>query len=193
MTALSVVRTSIIPVVASLPSNPYNGQEIYYEADATNGVYWHLIYRALKADGTSDGSSYKWHCVGGSPLYVEVQPVNVETTTSTTYTTLTTAGPSITAPLAGDYDVTIGCASENSNSNTSANMSYQVGAATAVDDDCVLHSNGTNGWAFAAMARPRRKTALSAATALSARYKAPNAGVASFKARWMSVLPVRVG
>ncbi len=44
------------------PLNPVDGQEVYYIADATNGVVWRFRYRA------ASGSSYKWEFVGGSPL-----------------------------------------------------------------------------------------------------------------------------
>lgn len=53
-------RIAAIPtLVSSLPVSPADGQEIYYQADATNGVIWHLRYRAASA------SSFKWECVGG--------------------------------------------------------------------------------------------------------------------------------
>jgi hypothetical protein len=49
-------------LLSSLPSSPYDGQEIYYSADPTNGVIWHLRYRSASAP------PYKWELVGGPPL-----------------------------------------------------------------------------------------------------------------------------
>src|SRR4030095_11342304 len=51
-----------IPLVSALPGSPFDGQEIYYLADATNSVIWHLRYRA----GSS--SAYKWEFIGGMYL-----------------------------------------------------------------------------------------------------------------------------
>src|SRR4029077_16892946 len=53
--------------VATLPTNPYDGQECYFVADATNGILWHFRYNS------SSVSPYKWECVGCSPLHDEVQ------------------------------------------------------------------------------------------------------------------------
>src|SRR4051812_17764974 len=93
-------RIAAIPtLVSSLPVGPVDAQEIYYLADAANGVVWHLRYRAASA------STYKWEFVGGAQLIDEI--ATEESGTSGTYGALTTPGPSITVPLAGDYDVTI--------------------------------------------------------------------------------------
>jgi hypothetical protein len=51
----------IIPYVTTLPSAPYDGQEVYYGADASNGIIWHLRYNAA-------GGTYKWEFIGGSSL-----------------------------------------------------------------------------------------------------------------------------
>ena len=79
----------------SLPGTPMDGQLYDYVADSTDGVVWRFRYRAASA------STYKWEFVGGSPL-TEIVASN-ESTSSTSYTDLATAGPSITVPLAGDY------------------------------------------------------------------------------------------
>ena len=50
------------PLVTALPGTPTDGQEVYYLADATNGVVWHLRYRAASP------SSFKWECIGPTPL-----------------------------------------------------------------------------------------------------------------------------
>lgn len=81
------------PLVSTLPSSPYDGQEVYYLADATNGAVWHLRYR-MGATG-----SYKWDFVGGSPLIGY---------SNTVYSGLAAAGaavanPVLTVPRAGDY------------------------------------------------------------------------------------------
>lgn len=179
------IYLSSAPVVTSLPSTPVDGQECNYLADAANGVMWHLVYRAAEA------GSYKWYLTGGAPLFSEATTPNVdENTTNLGYTTLATPGPALTLPLAGDYDVMHVYDGYNSGTSTNA-MSYQVGAAAAVDAD-----GGQADFAaankLANVVTRRRKTGMAAGTLLSARYKVYG-GTGNFRNRRMEVLPVRVG
>ena len=96
--------------VTSLPSTPYDGQIIYYQADAANGVIWQLRYNA------SSSSAYKWEFISGASLY-NIVGSNVygswESYNSLTYGNLATVGPSITVPLAGDYMCDFSVISQN--------------------------------------------------------------------------------
>lgn len=83
--------------VTTLPSSPVDGQEIYYQADGTNGVIWHLRYRAASA------STYKWELVGGPPLMSQVLGDNFAGTITANAWVAIGTDPSITAPLAGEY------------------------------------------------------------------------------------------
>lgn len=170
-----------------MPASPADGQRIFYVADATNGVIWHLRYRSGSA------STYKWEFLGGPPLYAEVQ--TGEATTSTTYADLATLGPGVTVPLAGDYNVEIGCQASISTLTAAAIMSYAIGGTAASDDDQIRvrspDATGSNNLG-ATVARTRRKTALAASTLLRAKYKA-SSGTGTFTYRWMRVVPVRVG
>ena len=89
-----------IPLVSTLPSSPVDGQEVYYLADATNGVMWHLRYRA------SSPSIHKWEFVGGSHLYTEV--ITKQAVSAQAWTDPATPGPLLNLPLAGDYVVNWG-------------------------------------------------------------------------------------
>jgi len=89
--ALSIVTN--IPLVTSLPASPIDGQEVYYLADATNGVVWHLRYRAASA------SAYKWECIAGPPLYA------VYATAENFPSSWSSGNPAITVPRAGEYDI----------------------------------------------------------------------------------------
>lgn len=171
--------------VTSLPANPYDGQEVYYGADPTNGVIWHLRYRSAAS------GSYKWEYIGGPPMTAEV--LTLESTTSTTFTTLSTAGPTITTPLAGDYVVTIGATANNNSSNAGALMSYAIGGTSASTDDAIETYNNSAASDTGCYFRTRRKTGLAASTALAARYAANVGGNASFWRRSMSITPIRVG
>jgi len=153
--------------------------EVYLEVDATNGVVWHLAYE-------SSETTYKWRWIGGPPLWSEV--TTFESTTSTTYTSLATAGPSVTLPRSGDYDVQHG--SHNPEvTGVSPFHSYDIGGTPAVDADALGDANlGNRGGVFM---RRRRKTGLGA-VALVSKYKLGAAGTRGWSQRWMAVTPVRI-
>lgn len=83
-------------LVGALPLAPADGQEVYFQSAemAGSGVVWHLRFRAA-APGP-----YKWEFVGGAGLYATA---GMTATSATTYLT-SAASPSITVPLAGEYD-----------------------------------------------------------------------------------------
>jgi hypothetical protein len=168
-----IVPLASAPLVTSIPSAPIDGQEIRYLADATNGVIWNLRY-----DGQG---TYPWKFIGGAPLYAEIgMGAADETTTSGTYVALTTAGPSITIPLPGDYDIEVGHRSAGA-----SYMSYDIGATGAADADGA-YASANNVHVY----KRRRKTALTAVT-LTAKYKSTS-GTAGFRDRTMTAFPVRV-
>jgi hypothetical protein len=176
-----------IPILTALPTAAYTGYEIIYDT-GTAGVRWHLVYDA------SDGATYPWLYIGGPPLTAEAQSGGTFESTATTanYAALATAGPSITLPRAGDYDVAIGCRAYNDTNGDSGAMSYDIGGTAASDNDAILFSEtaGTN-TSPANYYRMRRKTGLTAVT-LTSKYKAIVGGNATFTARSISATPVRV-
>jgi len=154
-------------------------------------VTWTFKYNAGSA------SAYKWEYVGGPPLFAEVQPTvaGIETTASLTYVALASAGPSLTVPYAGDYDVEIGASMWNNTNAAAARMSYDIGGTGASDNDSITVGEGTAAGADSVsgnVSRSRRKTALAASTALVSKYEAVVGGTASFRQRLMKVTPVRV-
>lgn len=170
------------PVVTALPTTGpgvgsalVDGQECYYVADSTAGVVWHLKY---------DATSTKWRFVGGAPLFKTVD--TSESTASSTYAALATAGPAIAIPFAGDYIVEIGHGGVNAGSQTI--MSYDVGATAAVDADFVISPGG--GGNITHVSRSRTKT-LAAGITLTSKYRVTS-GTGSFRERWMKVTPVKV-
>lgn len=171
-------------LVTALPGSPSDGDEIIFTDSLTAPTYrWHLQYES--------GDS-KWHFVGGAPLFAEV--ATQESTNSTTYAALATAGPAITLPLAGDYEVEVGCFTVQDGSLASAVdvfMSYDIGATGAVDADAAKtrHDSSQTG---DTISRPRRKTGLTAVT-LTAKYKIGASDTVNFANRWMRVTPVKLG
>ena len=174
----------------SLPLTAPDGQDYYYTADSTNGVIWHFRYRAAAS------GSYKWEFVGGAAL-VDTATAS-STRTNTAYGALADAdGPSITLPLAGDYDVSFGAQELSSNTNgqpvymsvgtstpsddASAVMVYNYNATSANRDDLTI-----------SVARTVRLTGLAAAAAVAAYYRAGTGAQVTAKQRWLNVTPVRV-
>lgn len=171
------------PVVTSLPASPVDGQECYLLVDAAKGVTWHLVYRAAET------SALKWYFVGGSPLYSEV--ATEEQTASGTYVALTTAGPSLTVPLAGDYIQELGMDSYNGGTAGTNFFAAQVNAVAINDvtDPVQQDFSATN---RRTPAFYRRKVTYAANDALVGKYKATG-GTGVFRRRSLALLPVRVG
>lgn len=180
-------------LVTALPGSPVDKQEVYYQsvAMAAAGVAWHLRYRS----GAS--GSYKWEYVGGAPWINEVS--TQEATSSASFVDLATSGPTITAPLAGEYLIRT-AAFIGGFSPESGYMSFAIGASAANDARAIGWSlwainsvTPTAGSASASVAREQMATVASAASAITAKYKNPGGGGVSFASRSLSIIPVRVG
>lgn len=174
-----------VDLVTSLPATAHDGQEIVFTDSLTAGTYqWTLRY-------VSDRSSNKWVFVGGTPMYAEV--TTSETTSSTAYTALSTAGPSVTLPLAGDYFIDQGFDhSSHATADATVHMSYDIGASAASDTDSTQCKppNGSTGLQ-SSVHRRRKKTGLTA-VALTSKYRT-TAGTAGFEKRWIQATPIAVG
>jgi hypothetical protein len=171
-------------IVTSLPSNPADGQEVYYLADATNGMVWHLRYRAASA------SAYKWEFVGGPPLVHEIP--NDDPTGSTTYVDLANVGPQIVLPLAGDYMASFGSLAYLNTGPGDINMSLKQGAAATSDAWATQCSFETARIGLQTHFKTVKVTGNAAGTALKCQYKVTNA-TGAWRNRWLTVTPVRVG
>lgn len=169
--------------VTTLPSAPVNGQEVYYAADATNGVIWHLRYR-----GTSS-SSYKWEYVGGSRLTATVE--GASTRASTAFGDLAdSANPSITLPLAGDYEVSFGAFVRGAASQA-ALVQANTGAP-ANDDLSTLSYSDNSTSAGSGISRTLILTGRSASATLKLYFRS-GGGTMNVERRWIATRPVRVG
>jgi hypothetical protein len=182
-----------IAVTAALPGSPANGDKILFVDSTTAPTYaWLLQYISAKA-------SNKWQFMGGSPASSEV--ATSESTTSATYAALTTAGPSFTLPVAGDYEVSIGAyfvPTAADDIDQTARMSYDIGGTGAVDADSIANivnvpstANADSSQSGGSYARSKQKAALTA-VALTAKYKT-SSGTCSFSNRWMTVTPIALG
>lgn len=184
---------AVFPVAygTSLPASPSDGQEYVLVDSITAPTYqWRFRYNSGSA------SAYKWEFVGGADLYAEVTAT--DNIASATYVAIGTAGPSITVPRAGDYDVEIGAHFAVGKAASLARMSYDIGATGAVDLDSIAATSATVAggqlYDYAAASRLRRKTGLAASTALVSKYLSGDTTAAVYYARyrWMRVRPIRV-
>lgn len=177
-----------VVVVTALPASPVDGQEIILvDSLAAPTFSWHLKFIAAKA-------SNKWVFVGGASSYAEVTAG--EATASGTYVALGQPGPTLTLPVAGDYEVEIGfeVTAKGGAGTHFARMSYDIGATAAVDADSVIsQTNATSNQGAANVMRARRKAGLGA-VALTSKYRTSDttAGM-TFGNRWMRVTPVAIG
>jgi hypothetical protein len=178
--------------VTSLPTvNLYDGQTVDFVADGTNGVIWRLRYNA-------SGGTYKWEFDGGGPLTAEVS--TAETTNTGAYGDLTTVGPSIVVPLAGDYEVTYGAKIAASQTTTAQGGAvapkFGTAAVDGVNDDAEAVAAGvgtpSGGWRSQAL-RTIRRNIPAASSTVKLQYTLTFGGTVTFSRRNLSIKPIRVG
>lgn len=186
------VVTSQPRFVSTLPTDPYDGMEIYYNANTLSSGY-HFRYCYTLPDGTLNPATYKWVYLGGSPLFNEV--VTGSTRSTNTYGDLaSTTGPTITVPLAGDWLIEVRAGVNTGNATmVGAAMSYDIGsgAGNASDNDAVWAQVMAPGF-NTSVARVRVKT-LTAGVVLTAKYRSANSVSITWGDRAMLATPIRVG
>lgn len=175
--------------VSALPANPRDGAEVYFQSTemAALGVLWHLRYRS----GAS--GSYKWEVISGNGMY-DFTPAG-EFTASTTYTALTTAGPIVKVPLAGDYLIDVQATMRSPSTAATSFMSYDIGGTGANDADALTlrQPDASNYNVRAQTIFTKPKTFATAGVNLTAKYRVDGGSAALFWQRWIRITPVRVG
>jgi hypothetical protein len=173
-----------MPLMTALPGSPRDGQVIRYLADATNGIEWMLAYRSASA------SAYKWEFIGGAALFAQVQ--TAESSAATSYADLTTVGPTVTPPLAGDYVLAYEAAAYSSGIDRALYLNVAVGAAAPLGADYQVISTENIASRTTYIRRELLKLGLAAATAVKLQYQT-NADTATFFNRAIKLTPRRVG
>jgi hypothetical protein len=174
-------------LTTSLPGTPADGEEIHYTDSLTAPTYiWHLRY-------ISAASTYKWYCVGaGREAVTEV--ATAEATTSSSYAALSTAGPTFTTPLAGDWIVTVEFRFRGAAGASRIYMSFDIGGTGAVDANAAQSSSSLSSTKDErAPAFKSLITGVSASTALTSKYKSVDSTSMTWSERRISVRPFRVG
>jgi hypothetical protein len=164
------------------PASPNDGDRWIFPADSTNGVMWEFRFRA--AAGT-----YPWEFVGGAPLSQQIA-TSESTATQNTWLDLTTDGPKITVPRAGDYHAQFA----SQCSHNAANSIIVTGPAIGTNPSAFYaHSigNPTAGPAPSVSGRDQFLGVASGAV-IRLRYYNATAGTANWSYRQIAVTPVRV-
>jgi hypothetical protein len=174
-------------IVSSLPASPADGQEAYYLADATNGIVWHLRYR------TAAAGAYKWEVVGGPPLVSQTVIGAQVNTTSGTPVALT-GGPSLTVPLAGDYDIDMSAGMFSTGAGVTMYAQLFVAGAVSTQVGALTVSNpAANPPAqFITVGIVGRQAAVAAGAVLEFRYLVSSVS-GNYKDRCLRARPIRVG
>ncbi len=171
-------------LVTSLPTSPSTGDTCVYTDSLTAPTYfWYLMYNA------SQSAANKWQVIGATQLRLEITTSQTTATTGS-YVDLATTGPSFTAPLAGDYLVTVSY-TWSQLAAVASFMSISVAGGAASDNDAsqvnLGASSGTSG------PRTSLKTGLAATNTIVAKYKTNTASAPNLANRTMIIQPVRVG
>lgn len=172
---------ALVTAAAFAALTPVDRMEVYLIADAALGIAWHLRYNSGSI------SAYKWEFLGGAYLFNDV--VTNETTASATYVDLTTVGPTLTVPRAGEYEIEFGAQCSNATASMAQIMAAKIGAAAANDlESQQVVNSGIN--LGISTGRVMRRTC-AASDVIKAQYKT-GGGVGSWTRRWLRVRPFRI-
>lgn len=179
------------PAGTALPASPVDGQEYYYVVDATNGVVWHLKYRAASA------SAHKWEFVGGTPLTGEVnttQGIGTATGSPTTFADFPTIPQTtVPIPLAGDYAIAFGChASLAASEFASVSPVWSVGYTSTQATDLAYMATGA-ATAETEFVRTLPSRSIGTGAVLKLQYGLQGGVPRNFTHPWLSARPIRVG
>lgn len=171
-------------VVQTMPTlNLYLGQIVHFQSAAmlTAGVGpW--ICRWVPS---------RWKIMAADPLLSEAVTGGAISTTGAFADLAAGAGaaPSVVIPWLGDYWVEHGCESYSDNPGVNLSQSFSVGATAPLDYDAALRTSAVGGVAPSGQMRGVRKNAVTAAAAITLKWKI-QADVGHFEKRWLKVTPL---
>lgn len=177
----------VIARATTLPGSPTDGLMAILVDDLTTPTY-EFLFRYNAAGGT-----YKWECIGqGIPLASDVP--DSDTCSSGTYVDLAHAGPTVTLPLAGEWQLSYGTNIKLvPGSGFRANMSPKIGAAATSDGDAVWYAGPAGGGSAeeVSVSRTTNQTITAAATVILLQYKRAAVDPV-FDGRWLRAIPRKV-
>lgn len=132
------------PVVAALPTYPFEGQEVQLEVDKA-GLYggpylWHCRYSGLNADGTPRAGN-PWHVLDGHPLVVSQVSPAIAISAGAGFT-FPAGGAAITIPFAGDYMGSFGGQGGSTGAGTYCYLQMYTAAGVALGASAYFYGNG---------------------------------------------------
>lgn len=116
-----------------------------------------------------------------------------QTTTSTTYTDLATAGPDVTVDTLSDAYVYVSAQLSHGTAGGITNMAYAVSGATtyaANDEDSLRQTSIAAGDLYAGTRMSKRADLTPGSNVFTAKYKSGSAGTSTFIYREILVVPV---
>jgi hypothetical protein len=176
-------------VVTALPTGtgiPFDGQEVFFLADATDGILWHARYRAASPFAS------KWDVLEAMPWVKYVATQQSLPPTDALYHDLTTVGPQLTIPVVGDYRIDHG-AVMLSGAADSAWASVKFSATEASDADAARAVQVSTAPGLPFSAPERTVKTIAAGTVVKQRYRNGGAQTATWQDRWLRVTPLRIG
>jgi len=177
----ALARLLEVPRVTTLPAAPFDGQAVDFVADDTNGVIWRLRYR------TASASNFKWEFVGGAPLMASAS-VGVAVVGAT----FGGSGPTVVAPLAGDYEVDVRGSINISNAGSSGELKAGSSASNLSTAKDLAINNNVSSWSPVGVLGVL--TNVGAGASIQPYIRSGSAGVTvTMQERRVAVRPVRVG
>lgn len=162
---------------AAFPTNPVEGQ--FFSITAVAGTIWNFRFNSQSV------STYKWEFVGGPPLIHEIE--TEETTTSASAADLSTNGPTLTMPFAGEYLATMMCHGRATGSGAEVKAHLYANGSDVAD----ASSQVADSQAGAELPRADAVTLAGASQVIKMRYST-TAGTGHFRDRTLFVTPIRV-
>lgn len=187
--ASSSTSTFSVTYATTPPSSPKDGDYWQY-VDNTSAATVSWMFRYVAAEAT-----YNWVFAGGAPLTARVD--TKESTTASSYTALTTTGPSVTFPFTGEYYVF--CGSQAGVNIGTAPVdhwhSYRIEDGLGGIVAAPVDQDGATGSAWTEVSISSRwtlKTVTGGYVAVSRYRNADNTSTITYEARWINTVPLKV-
>src|SRR5215831_2481900 len=167
----------------TLPASPVSGQIAVLVDSTTNPTYqWMFRYNA------SSSSAYKWECIGGSRVLSEV--LAQEAIVNSGFGGLTTPGPQIVVPRAGEYEMNYGASTNMAGSQYGILTLKLCGNAIAASEHVYMYPPASP--AEISVSRTIKRTLLASDTVLMQYSSSSGTITANFRNRFLALRPVRV-
>jgi hypothetical protein len=176
-------------VATAIPTGTATGQTTLFQTAAMAALTPPVLWRLWYVDGVG------WFPVGGAPLFTETDPYTTAgapdraLTNGAGYVAVAVAGPVVTLPAPGWYDIELGWAGYNGTAGALISMSYDIGATAASDLDAAHVQVAVVNTDIQRIYRKQRKLFASAAV-LTAKYRASGGSGVARGPRFMSATPV---